>query len=165
MFCALYRSTCLLCHAVLPATCSMLRYWSCYMLCAPHCNKRALAAVAQSISSWLSFNSLWETRVRRWNLLFGLAVFPAKNACSLHELILCSPITSPKASGRMCALELCKVFTASGHHQSTVCASKLFLQHLQPVSLSLWFTGAEGTVFPKSIETPNVRADPFKELR
>ncbi|XP_033617489.1 delta-sarcoglycan isoform X2 [Fukomys damarensis] len=24
--------------------------------------------------------------------------------------------------------------------------------------------GAEGTVFPKSIETPNVRADPFKEL-
>ncbi|MXQ86882.1 hypothetical protein E5288_WYG019288 [Bos mutus] len=25
--------------------------------------------------------------------------------------------------------------------------------------------GAEGTVFPKSIETPNVRADPFKELR
>lgn len=27
------------------------------------------------------------------------------------------------------------------------------------------FAGAEGTVFPKSIETPNVRADPFKELR
>nr|XP_034961638.1 delta-sarcoglycan isoform X2 [Zootoca vivipara] len=26
-------------------------------------------------------------------------------------------------------------------------------------------TGAEGVVFPKSIETPNVRADPFKELR
>uniref|UniRef100_A0A8C6RVG3 Sarcoglycan, delta (dystrophin-associated glycoprotein) n=1 Tax=Nannospalax galili TaxID=1026970 RepID=A0A8C6RVG3_NANGA len=25
--------------------------------------------------------------------------------------------------------------------------------------------GAEGSVFPKSIETPNVRADPFKELR
>ncbi|XP_029439898.1 delta-sarcoglycan isoform X2 [Rhinatrema bivittatum] len=25
--------------------------------------------------------------------------------------------------------------------------------------------GAEGTVFPKSIETPHVRADPFKELR
>uniref|UniRef100_A0A8C8REQ7 Sarcoglycan delta n=1 Tax=Pelusios castaneus TaxID=367368 RepID=A0A8C8REQ7_9SAUR len=25
--------------------------------------------------------------------------------------------------------------------------------------------GAEGTVFPKSIETPSVRADPFKELR
>nr|XP_028573274.1 delta-sarcoglycan [Podarcis muralis] len=25
--------------------------------------------------------------------------------------------------------------------------------------------GAEGVVFPKSIETPNVRADPFKELR
>ncbi|XP_048638759.1 delta-sarcoglycan isoform X1 [Marmota marmota marmota] len=25
--------------------------------------------------------------------------------------------------------------------------------------------GAEGTVFPKSLETPNVRADPFKELR
>ncbi|XP_078509827.1 delta-sarcoglycan [Lissotriton helveticus] len=25
--------------------------------------------------------------------------------------------------------------------------------------------GAEGAVFPKSIETPNVRADPFKELR
>ncbi|XP_074068638.1 delta-sarcoglycan isoform X2 [Macrotis lagotis] len=25
--------------------------------------------------------------------------------------------------------------------------------------------GAEGTVFPKSIETPNVRAEPFKELR
>ncbi|XP_074011551.1 delta-sarcoglycan isoform X2 [Numenius arquata] len=31
--------------------------------------------------------------------------------------------------------------------------------------LSRLVTGAEGTVFPKSIETPNVRADPFKELR
>lgn len=29
----------------------------------------------------------------------------------------------------------------------------------------LFSVGAEGTVFPKSIETPNVRADPFKELR
>ncbi|XP_054982770.1 delta-sarcoglycan isoform X3 [Sorex araneus] len=31
--------------------------------------------------------------------------------------------------------------------------------------LTQLITGAEGTVFPKSIETPNVRADPFKELR
>ncbi|XP_011740739.1 delta-sarcoglycan isoform X4 [Macaca nemestrina] len=31
--------------------------------------------------------------------------------------------------------------------------------------LTQLITGAEGTVFPKSIETPNVRAEPFKELR
>nr|XP_020022784.1 delta-sarcoglycan [Castor canadensis] len=33
------------------------------------------------------------------------------------------------------------------------------------MTVTYGWEGAEGTVFPKSIETPNVRADPFKELR
>ena len=80
----------------------------------------------------------------------------------LHELIQCSPSTEtcPRASGRYVCIGLYIGFTA---FNSINCADPSNTP--TSVCFFLLFAGAEGTVFPKSIETPNVRADPFKELR
>lgn len=163
----------------------------CLCLCDlyPDYNKRVSAAVSPSISSWVIIHSLWQTRVRPchfetsffyffifflsqhgiylvvslWSLsrntLQRSSLFFQRLFSWVDSMLSCDRALKPVT--KYVCIELYKVFTAF----SWLYPRWHIRQCPTSVCFFLLFTGAEGTVFPKSIETPNVRADPFKELR